>query len=186
MKSLPRPEEPAELRAFSPGTSVLVVAQLPPDATAGPYGLALFYTEYREKSDEDDKTGTPGGTSSSWRTERPPPARVTMLLEDGTPLLVQISRKTSFLKAQQFEEEDWLTDKERRYVGYLPGQTLTVEGTWEGNDLLTARTFYAGTPDDYLSFLASQPGVVLLIGMVCGGVGIGLLAIGGILRLLGR
>ncbi len=185
VQSLPRPE-PAELRALSPGTSVLVVAQLLPDTPAGPYGLTLYYIEYRQKSDSD-KDGTPAGHSSSWQIEKPPPQRVEMLLEDGTQLTVQIPFQTSFLKAQRFEEQDLeISGRERRHVGYLPGQALAVEGRWEGNDLLTVRTFYAGRPDDYLGYLASQPGTVLLMGTVCGGLGMGLLAIGGILRLIGR
>ncbi len=187
VKSLPRPE-PAELRALSPGTSVLIAAQLPPDTPVGPYGLALFYTEYRQQgTSESNKDETPSGSSSSWQIEQPPPQRIEMSLEDGTPLSVQIPFKTSFLKAQRFEEEGLESSgTERRHVGYLPGQTLTIEGTWEGNDLLTARTLYAGTPDDYQGYLASQPGTVLLMGTVCGGLGMGLLVIWGVLRLLGR
>jgi hypothetical protein len=162
---------------------VLAVAQVPPDASAGPYGLALFYVEYRQQNNPDGNEAEATRASSySWQIEKPPPQKVELLLEDGTPLLVHIPFKTSFLQAQQFEEQE----KGRRYIGYLPGQTLTVEGTWEGNDLLTAHAFYAGTPDDYRNFLAHQPGAVLLMGMVCGGLGLGLLGIGSVLRLLGR
>ena len=70
-------------------------------------------------------------------------------------------------------------------MGYLPGQTPTIEGTWEGSGLLTARTGYAGTPADYTAYLARQPWQMLLAGIVCGGLGISLLVVGFALRLVG-
>jgi len=117
-----------------------------------------------------------------------PPQRTEILLTNGKPLSVQFSAKTNFLNAQQFEEglEGSGDEKgERRYVGYLPGQTLAVEGAWEGNGLLTARSCYAGTPDEYAASLARQPWLMLLMGLICGGLGISLLGIGFALRLLG-
>ncbi len=103
--------------------------------------------------------------------------------------MVQFSAKTALLNTQQFEPGDQEGSgdggRERRYVGYLPGQTLTVEGTWEGNGLLTARSCYAGTPDDYKASLARQPWLMLLTGIICGGLGITLLGVGFALRLLG-
>jgi hypothetical protein len=115
-----------------------------------------------------------------------------MQLVNGALLTVQLPQKPSFLEAQRFEEEEAPAkangpQRERRYVGYLPGQTLTVEGTWEGNDRLTARVFYAGTPDDYLNFLTyTQPGGALMMGAFCSVLGIFLLLAGGVLRLLGQ
>jgi hypothetical protein len=113
-----------------------------------------------------------------------------LLLSNGRPLSVQFSSQTAFLNAQRFEEESVESlvgsGRERRYVGYLPGQALTVEGTWEGGELLTARTCYAGTPEDYSTYLARQPWIMLAAGVTCGGLGVSLLVIGFALRLLGK
>lgn len=189
--SLAKPEEPAELRALPAGTRVLITAQIPPNSPPGPYGLALYYVEYRQpgtptpKGEEGTATATP-----QWQREKAPPEGIDLLLSNGQPLSVQFSSQTAFLNAQRFEEEIVENpvggERERRYVGYLPGQALTVEGTWEGGDLLTARTCYAGTPEDYSAYLARQPWIMLAAGGVCGAIGVSLLAIGLGLRLLGK
>ncbi|MGB0389605.1 MAG: hypothetical protein ACPGWR_32695, partial [Ardenticatenaceae bacterium] len=126
----------------------------------------------------------------------PPPPRFEMLLEDGSSLSVQFSPTLrqaqgapSFLNAQSFEteEENGQPNRaERRYVGYLPGQTLTVEGRWEGNGLFTADASYAGRPDDYVEYLRTQIGASFLMGIMCGGIGLVLLLVGGFMRMIGR
>jgi hypothetical protein len=187
--SLARPS-PSELDTLAPGVRVLVVSQISPHTPPGPYGLALFYVEARQQdtATQDGKQNASTSPSSAWQIEIPPPQRTEFLLTNGKPLVVQFSAKTNFLNAHQFEESlEGLGDekKERRYVGYLPGQTLAVEGTWEGNGLLTARSCYAGMPDEYAASLARQPWLMLLMGVICGGLGISLLGVGFGLRLLG-
>lgn len=157
--SLAQPE-PSELDTLAPGTRMLIVSQVPPDAPPGPHGLALFYVEARQQDNatQDGKQNASTNRSSAWKMETPP-QRTEILLTNGKPLSVQFSAKTNFLNAQQFEEglEGSGDEKgERRYVGYLPGQTLAVEGAWEGNGLLTVRSCYAGTPDEYAASLARQ------------------------------
>lgn len=113
---------------------------------------------------------------------------VEMQLAGGKPLTVQIPANASFLNAQRIEATAVPDDAEAelRYTGYLPGQTLTIEGAWQGDQRLIAQTFYAGTADDYLNFLTyTQPGMALLMGTFCSGVGGLLLAVAGIMRVLG-
>jgi hypothetical protein len=189
--SLANPEEPAELRALASGTRVLITAQIPPDSPPGPYGLALYYVEYRQPGTPNPtvEAGTATATPQ-WQREKLPPKGIELLLSSGQPLSVQFSSQTAFLNAQRFEEEvvesPVSRGRERRYVGYLPGQALTVEGTWEGGGLLTARTCYAGTPGDYSAYLARQPWIMLAAGGACGGLGVSLVVVGLVLRLLGR
>ena len=182
MFTVARPD-PTELRVLAPGTRVLVAVHLP-DAVTGPHGLALSYSESRRTSGGEGPVGTATATPYTW-LDTSPPQQVVMQLPDGSPLAVQIPPRTPFLNAHQFEEQD-AEGQERRYTGYLPGQALAVEGTWEGNGRLTARALYAGTPNDYLTYLATRPGTMLLLGTACSGLGLGLLALGVVLRLLGR
>jgi len=183
--ALPRPNL-AELRALSPGTQVLIAASLPVNAPTGPTGLALFYTERPTDWDSESSRPTPSAQSSQWEMASPPPARMDMLLEDGTLLSIQIPQKTSFLNKQTVNLETGADETPMRHVGYLPGQALTVNSTWEGNDLLTARALYAGSITAYQTYLDSQPGNTLLAGLMCGGTGIGLLVLGIFLKVLGR
>lgn len=195
--ALPRPD-PEELFKLLPGTRVLIAARLPPEGPAGAMGLALFYVEAREPRSASTQSSQERGNSSdssaaSWQLEQAAPPQVELLLPNNAPLLVQIPRAASFLNAQRIEQTARESSasgesarREQRYVGYLPGQTLAIEGTWEGERLLTADTFYAGTPEAYLDSLGSQPGQLLLMAVFCGVVGMLLFGVGAVLRLLGR
>ncbi|MBU0493714.1 MAG: hypothetical protein KKA73_11360 [Chloroflexi bacterium] len=179
MLAVARPT-PAQLHALPPGTRVIIAAQLSRDAVDPP-GLALFYTETRPARAADDPATA---TSYAWQPEAPPPPRVVMQLADGSSLTVQMPAQPQFLNAQQLDAATPALG--RRYVGYLPGQTLAVEGVWESRDLLTARALYAGSVNDYLTHLAYQPGTMLLMGMGCSGMGLLLLLMGAMLRVLGK
>jgi hypothetical protein len=78
------------------------------------------------------------------------------------------------------------SQREQRYVGYLPGRALTLEGTWEGNNRFTADVSYAGAPADYVDYRASQPGMMLIYGLFCCVVSLALLGTGGVMWLMGR
>ncbi len=187
--ALPRPE-PAALSSLAPGTSILLSARLPEDAPAGPYGLALFYTERRVADPSAAGDGERGTTRSSrWQREPSEAFSVPMRLEDGTEITVQVLPTAAFLNAHRFEEgaegaED--SQEARRYVGYFPGQALTLEGTWEGEEWLTARALYAGSPQAYVSYLSGLPVQTFIGGLVCWGVSILFLIVGAFLRLLGK
>ncbi len=182
---LPRPA-PAELRALAPGTRVVIVASLPADAPVSAAGLALFYIE-RPSASHSTATAaaTPAFSSAQWQMETPPPAKMDMVLEDGTILSVQIPQTTSFLNEQTIELGDG-GGKPRRHVGYLPRQTLAIDGAWEGNNVLTARAFYAGRVQDYQAFMNNQPGQTFFSGLICGGIGILMLLLGIVLRIFGK
>jgi hypothetical protein len=195
--ALPRPD-PEELFTLLPGTRVLIAARLPSERPAGAAGLALYYVEAREQrsnsaeSSRERPTGAAAG-AAGWQLAKAAPPQVELLLPNDAPLLVQIPQTARFVNAQRIEQsaeessengED--TRRERRYVGYLPGQTLAIEGTWEGDGLLTAEAFSAGTPEAYLDTLGNQPGQLLLVAFFCGVVGVLSLGVGAALRLLGR
>jgi hypothetical protein len=176
LSALPHPE-PTELYSMSAGTKVLAVAQVPRNMKTEPHGLALFYVEKRTKSSQNDSKN-----NSTWLPETPPPTQVDLQLTDGNIISVNLPSHTTFLNAERFEAPT----NQLRYTGYRPGQTLAIEGNWEGNNLLTARTLYAGSPEDYQNYQANQPWFMLLAGIICGGVGIGLLIAGVFLKVLGR
>jgi hypothetical protein len=194
--SLPRPA-PEELFRLLPGTRVLIAARLPSERPAGAAGLALFYVEAREQRRAADESSgerpTRAAAAAGWQLEEAAPSQVELLLPNDAPLLVQIPQTARFLNAQRIEqaagqggEGNAGTRRERRYVGYLPRQTLAIEGTWEGDGLLTADALYAGTPEAYLDALGNQPGQFVLLAFFCGVVGVLLLGVGAVLRLVGR
>jgi hypothetical protein len=178
--ALPQPG-PAELRTLQPGTRVLVQAKLPFEAHDDS-GLTLFYVERQAKDDEEDQTPSP--SSQDWQVEKALPGKIELEMADESSLLIQIPPKTSCLKAQTIESSD--DESFYRHVGYLPGQALAIQGTWEGESVLTAKAFYAGHADDYLDYLADRPGTSLLSGIVCVGMGLGLLVLGLVLGVLGK
>lgn len=192
IQALPQPS-PAELTTVAPGTRMLSAAQLAPDMPIGPHGLVLFYIEESvpRRATEDDNDATKAQTSSSdWHRYQLPPLQVEMLLDGNEPVIVQLPPTISFLNAQQVEETENTSESNQerilRYTGYLPNQILTIEGTWEGNNIITAQTVYAGRLDDYLDYLANQPGTLFLSGIMCGVMGVFLVGVGLILRMLGK
>jgi hypothetical protein len=190
---LPQPQ-PDELASLAPGTHILVSAQLPPDApTSPPHGLALFYEEERTRGTPTRQSGedTPSSSGAgNWERAAPPPAEVELLLSNDEPLDVQFAPNVQFMNGQEIEGETQQqadgSQREQRYVGYLPGRALTLEGTWEGNNRFTADVSYAGAPADYVDYRASQPGMMLIYGLFCCVVSLALLGTGGVMWLMGR
>jgi hypothetical protein len=191
--ALPQPQ-PAELARLAPGTAMLVQAQLPPDApTSAPHSLALFAVEERTRRAPTRQTGeerSSNNGSGTWERVTPPPATVALQLSNAEMLDVQLSPDISLLNGQEISGETTPqadgSERQRRYVGYLPGRALTLEGTWEGDNRFTAQVSYAGTPADYVEYRANQPGLMLLYGVLCCLVSLVLLGVGGVLRLAGR
>ncbi|MEM7530824.1 MAG: hypothetical protein AAF639_01505 [Chloroflexota bacterium] len=189
-------------------------ASLPPDF----YGLVLFYVETKASRSSDtsdtvnadagvDINATPTSAFPDWVRVVPPPQRVQLTLDRERSIIIQLPQDIAFLNAQTIDElsSDILggefddgqnADDEWRVVGYLPGQALTVKGTWEGASigegdvdsigLFTAEAVYAGSADEYLSYLGRQPGMGLLMGFGCGSLAIVLLLAGAALRFVGR
>lgn len=191
--SLPQPQ-PAELTSLAPGSEILLRAQIPSDApTSTPHDLALFYVEERTSRTPMPQTGEeppPDSGTGSWERVTPPPAVIELSLSNDEPIDVQLAPDIAFLNGQTIEAEPQQqadgSQRERRYIGYLPGRTLTLEGTWEGDNRFTANVSYAGTPADYADYLADQPGLMVLYGLFCCVVSLGLLIVGGVLRLMQR
>lgn len=193
VNDLPR-VPPANLPNQPAGTTLLTTVQLPPLAAAQPastdplsstHGLVVFYIE---------ETLPVEGPDDTVRIQ--PPAPLEVPLPNGEPLRVQFAPAVSFLNAHELTAElpaqasadSSATDAPpvRRWVGYLPEQALTIEGTWEGGDLLTARTCFAGSIDGYVDYWANAPWVMLWSGIFCGVTGALLLSVGFVLRMMGR
>jgi hypothetical protein len=185
---LPRPTV-AELETLPPGTDALFTGWVPAsdfDLNL-PHGLVLYKVE---RAAETEGTATPG-PSATWVLETPPQDRIRFQLTEDDAVTLQLpedvsfaNAHVSFANAHVFEtQEDGVT---RRYTGYLPDQTLTVEGTWERPNLVTARALTAGPPDAYVAHLRRQPGQLAVGGAVCGGMGFVLLVVAAGLRLLGK
>ncbi|MEM7029625.1 MAG: hypothetical protein AAF629_08670 [Chloroflexota bacterium] len=120
----------------------------------------------------------------------PPPQSMDVSLLNGNTITLQFSSRPSFLNGQQIRESSQSNEAsspDKRITGYLPGQTVTVEGSWEGDNRMIAQTLYAGTPDDYLNYLRfRQPGMMLMMAFFCGGVGLVLIIFSVGLRAAGR
>jgi hypothetical protein len=178
---LPRPLV-TDLEALPPGTDALFTGWVPASEfdLNRPHGLVLYKVE---RAAESEGTATPG-PSTPWVLETPPRDRIRFQLTENDAVTLQLPEDVAFANAHVFEaQEDGVT---RRYTGYLPDQTLTVEGTWERADFVTAQSLYAGPPDAYVAHLRRQPGQLALGGALCGGTGFVLLLVAAILRLLGK
>jgi hypothetical protein len=176
VRALQQPS-PAKVRTLPLTSELLVAVKLPDKADAS--GLALSYVESRPK--QTAQTGTPAPTSD-WKADGPAP-RIEVTLMDGSTAPLQCTTKTNFLKAEQIAES--ATDsKERRRIGYRPGETVTIEAVWNYGEVVSARVIYPGTPQEYIKYLSWQPGAMLTLGFGCAGLGLLLFAAGLILRYL--
>lgn len=181
LAALPQPT-PAALATLPPGTHIILTAQLPPTMPSDANGLVLFYIESLAAA--TPVSGTP--TAALWKRILAPPSRVDMRLSTGEPLLAQLPPTVVFLNAQEVALDNKpLGESERRAVGYVAGQVLTMQGAWEGNQLFTANELYAGGAKEYLAYWQNLPGLGLLMGSICGGVGLFLLICGALLRFVG-
>lgn len=187
-REVSRLEQPRgdELETLAPGTRALFAARLSAEAAVGEQGLALFYVEERPLVETIDEDGDPAQTAgNTWERVTEPAEKMEMQADNGRSLTVQIPPGTTFLEAQQYEEGD--TGREtRRTVGYLPGQVVTVDGTWQGNGIITAGKLFGGNPEGYITAVRAAPGQMLIFGLICGGLSLLLLGVGVALRLLGR
>ncbi|MCB9433680.1 MAG: hypothetical protein H6668_17045 [Ardenticatenaceae bacterium] len=175
-----------ELDALTPGTRALFAAQLSPEAAAGEQGLVLFYVEERPLKQTTDVDGNPMETvGDSWNRVTEPAGEMEMRADNGRLLTIQIPPGTTFMEAQRYDEGD--PGKEtRRTTGYLPGQAVTVDGTWQGNGIITATKLFGGNPEGYVTAVRAAPGQMLIFGLICGGLSVLLLGAGVVLRFLGR
>lgn len=177
---------PAELDRLPPGTTALFTGQIPPDAAAEERGLALWYVEERpEETFVEGDDGEERSQSRSWTRTTPPPGQVMLTQTNGRLLTVQLPENVTFMEAQIYEEGE-PSNPTRRTVGFLPGQALTIEGSWQGNDLLIADTLFAGSPDSFVTAVRAMPGQMLIFGLICGVISLLLLGFGLAMRLTGR
>ena len=183
VRRLPRPSAEA-LKTLPPGSELLISGQLVGDGT-GPHGLALYYVEMRQTPGDGTPTPSASDSAQAWTTVTRPQSRLALSMESGGQVVVQLGATTSFLNAERFEEPA-IGNLERRTSGYLPGQILVAEGTWEGGDLVTAPALFGGSVDAYVSHISRQPGRMLAFGGICGGFSVIMLAAAVLLRILGR
>ena len=183
VRNLPQPTT-AELEALPAGTTVLISAQLPTDV-ATTDGLALFYIEERLNATPSTNDESTSASDRDWvRVEGT--ERLTVVVGGGAQLTVQFSNNTSFGNTQEVEGGVDDGELDRRTVGYLPGQTVALEGAWEGNDLFTAKTVYAGTVDDFVTSVGRSPFAILGFSLVCLMISFAFIGVGGAARFLRR
>lgn len=179
---------PAALSSLSGGSQVLVTVQLPSEAADEDTGLAIVAAESRERFGSSTSTRTPRpGAAQTWARQFVRPARVDAALGDGSAVALQLGQTTVLYKPDTLSERDVAQDdpdREWRYSGYKPGQTLTADAEWSG-DALLVRALYPGTPDEYVSYLTvTQPLESVRMGLLCGVIGGVLLIAAAVLRLL--
>ena len=183
VRNLPQPTT-AELSTLPAGTTVLIPAQLPTDI-ATTDGLALYYIEERLNATVAAGDESTSAADRNWvRVEGTD--RLDVMMSDGEWLTVQFSNNTSFGNTQEIEGAMDDGELDRRTVGYLPGQTVALEGAWEGNDLFTAKTVYAGTVDDFVTSVGRSPFAILGFSLVCLLLSFVFIGVGGAARFLRR
>ncbi len=178
--ALPQPA-PDALAGLALGEQALFVGQLPDSTATGPFSLYLYYFE-----SEVTTTSESGAETTRWVRIAPPPEQVTVYLSDGAPLTVRLPADVAFLNAHRYDAQSDTDQEGRRYVGYHPLTTLTIEGTWQGEGRVLAQQLYAGSAESYLRYLRAQPGQLFMSGMFCGGLALILLLSGALLALMGK
>lgn len=175
----------ADLDNLPSGSTGLFEAQIPADAAKNEQGLVLSYLEKRPlNTPSPESTNTTPSSSGSWQREGNGITEAQLLATDGRRLTVQLPANVSYMDAEEVTVTG--STEEVRYTGFIAGQTLTVEGDWQGDDLLIAETIFAGNPGAYVEAVSKQPGQFLLYGLICGGISAFLLVIGSVLRFIGK
>jgi hypothetical protein len=182
VRNLPRPE-PAALVRLEPGTRALVMANAP-NEVGHELGLSVYYVEYRKVP--PGGTPTPSANADrAYQWQRMEVSTAPLMLAAGGDVQVRPALDASFRRAEQTTQR-WGYDRERRIVGYLPGQALAVDGAWQGNGLFVANVLYPGTIDEYVDEASRAPGRLIGGSIVCASLcGLALVA-GVVLRILGR
>ncbi|MEM7112398.1 MAG: hypothetical protein AAF614_08195 [Chloroflexota bacterium] len=175
-----------EMVNLASGTEAIFAAQISPDAPTDAQGLAFAYVEERpEDAFVENEEGERESQSRNWERTVPPPQSVELVATNGRSVTVQLPQNITFMEAQRFEEGE-PANATRRTLGYLPGQTLAIHGTWQGGNLILADTLFGGSQEAYVDAVRAMPGRLLLFGLICGGISLLLLGVGIAMRFVGR
>jgi hypothetical protein len=152
--SAPRPM-PAALTAIQRGERILLTGLLPIE-TPDSAGFALYELQTMRGSQD-------------WQRARIAPGSLPLRLSDGSDVTLRAPQTVRLHEATQ--EPAWLTKDAERRSGFLPGQTVTVYGQWNGAEII-ADAIYPGTPDAFVAYLSSTtPLQSLAIAGLCGVLG---------------
>lgn len=169
-----------DLDSMTPGERALFIVQLPEDAETDALGLVASQVEARPSTRED---GTPA-TESDWAVVENGLQQVSVVVVGndgaGVTAVVQLAPDTGRRSAQTLESQQG--EEERRHSGYLPGQTVTIDGTWIGDGQITAGTISADAPDAYVQQVTTTPATMLLCGLLCGAIALLMLGLGVVMR----
>ncbi|MCA9979578.1 MAG: hypothetical protein KDD89_02050, partial [Anaerolineales bacterium] len=183
VSSLPQPTA-EELPSLPNGTDLIITGQLPLSLPESTQGLAVYYLETRPLVRSTD-SGEMVSSSDSFERDALNQTEIPFLLSNGREVTVRLPQDVIFSNAERIKT-DPVDNIEQQYVGFGRGQTIALEGRWEGNDRLTAATLHAGTAEDFVSGVQSAPGMLFVYSLLCGGLSLAILVVGGILRFLGR
>jgi hypothetical protein len=183
VRNLPRPE-PAALARLEPGTRALMMANAPKEVN-NELGLSVYYVEYRRIP--PGGTPTPSANSDpAYKWQRTEVSTSPLTLADGgNGVEVRLALDAQLRDAEQ-TTQSWGYDRERRIVGYMPGQALVVDGEWQGNGLFTANVLYPGSISAYVEEASKAPGRIFTGSIVCASFCLLALVAGIVLRILGR
>ncbi len=179
----------AELATLGAGEAGLFTARIPADATTDEDGFALAELQ-RKIHDENPEVANlregEEGPSRDWVVAEPLPAEIILELDDGSQVTVLLPNNTSLQNAEVLEYDD----AEKLYAyekkGYRAGQTLTIEGTWETNDTITASYLFNGSASGYVEHTRNSIGGAFLAAISCGMLAVLMAGAGVFLRLTGR
>lgn len=168
-----------ELPALEPGSKGLYSLRAPRQATADYQGMVLAIEDFRLLESQDEERSS---TVGKWRPVDEKARTVELSATDGRQISLLLPLDVSYLEAQEtlvIEE-----GRELRRRGYLPRQVVTVEGSWQGDDLLVARTVYGGPIDAYTVSASAAPAQALFTSLLCGLMSLVLLVAGSGLRVV--
>lgn len=172
----------SDLDTLAPGTRGLFVVQIPQDAPVDALGLVASRVETRPLTRPDGSQPL----ESDWQTAQVELHTLEVIVPGdgrGQTIALQVAPDTVRRDAQQLADQQ--EAQELRHSGYLPGQTVTVDGTWSGSGLITAGTISTAAPETYVQQATFLPANLLVGGLVCGGLAVLMLVLGGILRFVG-
>ncbi len=179
----------ADLATLAPGEAGLFTARIPAEALTDADGFALAVLRQRIHDENPDVANLregEDGPSRDWRVVEPLPVEFDLDLDDGTTVKLLLPNNTGLQNAETLEyaDEDRLYEYEKK--GYRAGQTLTIEGTWESNNTITASYLFNGSPSGYVEHTRNTIGGAFLASISCGLMAVLMAGAGVFLRLTGR
>ncbi len=180
----------ADLPALAVGSQGLFQARIPTDAPTNAHDLALAYLRRKLHPNNPifDEPLAEGeqGPPRDWVTVEQLPTETIFELDDGTLVTILIPNNTLLDNAEAVQYADAAEEFEYESRGYRPGQTITIEGFWDGNNTINAARLFNGTQAAYVTHTRGAIGGMAFGAFSCAGIALLMMLAGLYLRVRGR